>query len=94
MDTLAALIKTSFEAGLAEGLRVTGAHSGEITQREALRTYGSYFRNAVADGRLKPSRLGHGDRPCKWFRVSDILQLKARDEAAAHLLKIQNNIIK
>ena len=85
MDAQEIFIQTCMEMGAAEVLRTLGLHSGEITQRDALRTYGTYFRDAVADGRIKPCRYGNGARPAKYFRVKDILMLKAKDSAPAEL---------
>lgn len=86
LEALEALIKDATATGVAETLRQLGKHSGEITQREAIATYGVWFRKAVTDGRLQPCRLGEGARPCKWYRVRDILNLKLKDDTTAILI--------
>lgn len=88
MDTLETLIDTCVRLGTAQTLRDLGLHPGEISQREAKRIYGTYFTNAIADGRIKPCRLGTGARPKKYYSVKDILTLKSKDAARAILLKL------
>jgi hypothetical protein len=88
METLETLIDTCVRLGTVETLRDLGLHPGEISQREALRSYGTYFRQAVADGRIKPVRLGNGARPKKYYSVKEILLLKAKDAAKAQLAKL------
>jgi hypothetical protein len=87
MDRLYTLLTTVFEAGVAEGLRNIGMHSGEITQREAFRVYGTWFREAVQNGRIKPCRYNGSKNCTKWYKVRDILALKGKDELAAYLLE-------
>lgn len=88
METLETLIDTCVRLGTVETLRDLGLHPGEISQREALRTYGTYFRELVANGRIKPVRVGNGARPKKYYSVKQILTMKAKDAAAAHLLNL------
>lgn len=88
MDALSTLIESCMALGTTETLRELGLHPGEISQREAKRIYGTYFTNAIADGRIKPCRLGTGARPKKYYSVKDILTLKSKDAARAILLKL------
>ena len=88
-EPLEVLIDTCVRLGTAETLRELGIHAGEISQREALRTYGTYFRALVADGRIKPVRLGNGGkRAKKYYSVKQILTMKAKDAAKATLAKL------
>jgi hypothetical protein len=66
---------TKFEAQMlvTETLRQLGLTSGEITERQAKRTYGKPFTDAVAAGKIKPVRIGYGKTATKHYRVLDIL---------------------
>ena len=83
------LIRTANEAGAAAALEKAGITSGEITQKEATRIYGSFFTQAVASGRLRPVRHGSARNSAKYFRVTDILNLRTADEAAALIIENQ-----
>ncbi len=84
------LIRTANEAGAAAALEKAGITSGEITQKEATRIYGSYFTQAVSAGRLRPVRHGSARNSAKYFRVTDILNLRTADEAAALMIDINS----
>lgn len=79
------LIKTCVELGTASTLEALGISSGEISQRRARDVYHKWFTDAVAAGRLHPCRVEDGKAGTKWFRVVDILTLKANDAALADL---------
>jgi hypothetical protein len=70
-------------ARLAESLGIT---PGEISQRQALKTYGSWFALALRDQRIQPARIEAGHAGTKFYRVVDILALKTADAAQATLL--------
>lgn len=85
------IIRTSAEMGAAMALERAGLTSGEISQREATRLYRTFFTKAVAEGRLRPIRSGNAVNSTKYFRVADILALRASEEAAAYLIDTQTN---
>ena len=59
--------------------------SGEISQRRARDVYGKYFMDADRAGRIRPCRIEEGRAGTRWYRVVDILKLKAADAARAEL---------
>ena len=71
------MIKAWIAVGVAEGLRQIGAVSGEISERQARKTYGSWFTDAVAAGHIKPVRIGYGKTATRHYLVTDILAYKA-----------------
>lgn len=85
MNNLERLIKTCIELGTASTLETLGISSGEISQRKARDTYGKYFTDADKAGRIRPCRIEEGHTGTRWYRVVDILALKAQDAAKAHI---------
>ena len=59
-----------------ETLRRLGYTNGEISERQARKTYGKPFTDAVAAGLLKPVRVGAGKTATKHYRLNDILALQ------------------
>lgn len=86
----ASIITTSEAKGAVDALVALGLTPGEISQREANRIYKSWFRDAVANKRIMPVRVGEGKAATKWYSVAAILELKRRDEilAAAQLANL------
>ena len=84
-SNLEILIQTCVELGSAKTLETLGISAGEISQRKARDTYGKYFMDAYRDGRIRPCRVEDGKCGTQWFRVVDILSLKAQDAARAEL---------
>lgn len=80
------LIKTCVELGTAQTLETLGIHSGEMSLRKARDTYGKYFMDAYKQGRILPWRVEDGASGTKFFRVVDILALKANDLANAEVV--------
>lgn len=78
--------RTIAAAGAAEALRLLGLTAGELTYSRAQKTYGKWFTESVKSGRLRPARKGQGANGSLYFRVTDILNLKAQDEAPARLV--------
>ena len=81
------LIATCTELGAAKAIETLGLASGELSQRQALKTYGSWFALALRDQRIRPCRIENGHRATRWYKISDILALKAEDAAKAALGK-------
>ena len=84
-DNLDRIIATAAELGATIALQRIGHISGEISERDAFRTYGSWFRHAVEQGRITCHRAGSGKTSKKLYNVSAILALRASDEARAEL---------
>lgn len=85
MTNLEILITTCVELGSAKTLECLGVTSGEISQRRARNVYGKYFTDADRAGRIRPCRVEDGKTGTRWYRVVDILKLKAMDAARAEL---------
>jgi hypothetical protein len=83
---LQTLMTTCISIGTAQTLVLMGVHSGEISMRKARDVYGKWFTDAVNDGRIFPCRVENGRAGTKWFKVTDILSLKADDLARAELI--------
>lgn len=79
------LIQTCVELGSAKTLETLGLSSGEISQRKARDIYGKYFTDADREGRIRPCRVENGKCGTRWYRVVDILALKAQDAVKAEL---------
>lgn len=79
------LIQTCVELGSAKTLETLGLSSGEISQRKARDIYGKYFTDADREGRIRPCRVENGKCGTRWYRVVDILSLKAQDAVRAEL---------
>lgn len=85
MSNLETLIQTCIELGSAKTMETLGITSGEISQRRARDVYGKYFVDADRAGRIRPCRIEAGRAGTRWYRVVDILALKAADAARAEL---------
>lgn len=70
---------------VGETLRQLGMASGEISERQARRTYGKPFVEAVAAGKIRPVRVGSGRTATKHYRILDILALQSEAYAAGAL---------
>lgn len=79
------LIQTCVELGSAKTIETLGLSSGEISQRKARDTYHKWFMDADREGRIRPCRIENGGRGTRYYRVVDILSLKAMDAARAEL---------
>lgn len=79
------LISTVAELGSARTMEALGVTSGEISQRRARDIYHKWFVDAARDGRIQPCRVDPGKSGTRWYRVVDILTLKAADAARAKL---------
>lgn len=80
------IIANAAELGATIALQRIGQISGEISEREAFRTYGSWLRRAVEQGRIRTHRSGDGKTSKKLYNVAQILALRASDEASAQLI--------
>lgn len=62
-----------------------GVTAGEVSQRQAEKIYGSWFKMASSSNRIHPVRVGNGNTGTKWYSVQEILSLRAIDEMKAEL---------
>ena len=85
MSALETLISTCVELGSAKTMEALGVSSGEISQRRAIKMYGKWFSDAVADGRILPIRIEDGKRGAKIFRIQDICAVRVQEAARAEL---------
>lgn len=79
---------TKFEAQMlvTETLRQLGLASGEITERQARKTYGKPFTEAVAAGKIRPVRVGVGKTATKHYRIIDILDWQNKTYTPATII--------
>lgn len=84
-NNLQLLIQTCVSLGTAQTLETLGISSGEISQRKAISVYHKWFADADKMGRIRPCRIEDGKSGTRYYRVVDILALKAQDIARAEL---------
>ena len=82
---LQSLIQNCISLGTASTLEQLGIHPGEISMRQAKKTYGKWFLDSIARGRIYPCRVEDGRAGTRWYRVVDILALKVEEGAKAQL---------
>ena len=70
---------------ITETLRELGVISGEISERQARKTYGKPFTEAVAAGKIRPVRVGVGKTATRHYRITDILDWQNRCYEPAQL---------
>lgn len=74
------IINSACELGAAKTIEALGLSAGELSYTKALKTYGKWFKDAVAEGRIRPCRVESGRAGTQWYRVVTILQTKLADE--------------
>lgn len=87
MDYLDRIVESAAAMGAAHVLEALGITAGEISQRQALKTYGSWLKAAIDGHRIHPARVEDGHAGTRWYRVTDILALKTQDAARAEILE-------
>ena len=85
MASIESLITTCISLGCAETLKALGVSAGELTERQAKKTYGRWFIEAIQREFIRPCRVGNGAHGTKWYSVTDILKYKASREAKAQI---------
>lgn len=85
MSNLEALVKSAAAQGAAQVIETLGLSSGLICQGKAKSVYGSWFTDAVKQGRIRPIQIGKGPRGVRNYRIVDILQLRTTDIMRAEL---------
>lgn len=86
MTRIEEIINNAVQLGAVEALRLTGATSGEISQREAVRRFGRWFTDAERAGKLRPVHVGEGRTGKRSYALTDIFKLKTAEAARAELL--------
>ena len=82
---LQSLIQDCISLGTASTLEQLGIHSGEVSMRQAKKTYGKWFLDCIARDRIVPCRVENGKSGTRFYRVVDILTLKVEDRASMEL---------
>lgn len=82
---LQSLIQDCISLGTASTLEQLGIHAGEISMRQAKKTYGKWFQDCIMRDRIHPCRVENGRAGTRWYRVVDILALKVEDGAKMEL---------
>ena len=82
---LQSLIQNCISLGTASTLEQLGIHSGEVSMRQAKKTYGKWFMDCIARDRIFPCRVENGRAGTRFYRVVDILALKVEDQAKMEL---------
>jgi hypothetical protein len=77
------IISASMEAGATAALIKAGLTNPLISQRQAEKTYGKRFSEAVKAGRLHPCNVGER---VKWYSVNEINALIVADTARAEIV--------
>ena len=85
MSNLENLVRSAAAMGAAEVLETLGLTAGELSQRQARRTYGKWFTDAEKAGRLRPSRVDQGRNGTRHYRVVAIQELRTADLMRAEL---------
>lgn len=83
---LSRLIAAAAQQGAAEALHALGLTAGELSQRQAVKTYGKWLADAILAGKIRPVRIEAGHAGTRWYAVRDILNLQTEYSANALLL--------
>lgn len=85
MENLERIVEAAAAMGAARVLETLGITAGEISQRQARKTYGKWFTDAERAGRIRPSRVDNGKNGTRHYRVVAIQELKTADLVRAEL---------
>ena len=78
------LERSEIQAVVLETLKALGLADRVVSQREAERIYGRWFRDAVRRGDIRPARVGGRTR---WYSVAEInaYEMQERERARIQL---------
>lgn len=78
------LERSEIQAVVLETLKALGLADKVVSQREAERIYGRWFRDAVRRGDIRPARVGGRTR---WYSVAEInaYEMQERERARIQL---------
>ena len=85
MENLERIVESAAAMGAARVLETLGITAGEISQRQARKTYGKWFTDAERAGRIRPSRVDSGKNGTRHYRVVAIQELRTADLVRAEL---------
>ena len=76
------MTREEIQAVVLETLRALGVADRQVSQREAERTYGRWFRDAAKRGEIQPVRYGSRTR---WYSIAEILEYEKAGREKARL---------
>lgn len=85
-NDLQLLVASAAQQGAAAALAALGLTSGEVSQRQAVKTYGKWLADAIKEGRINPVRIEDGHAGTRWYKVADILALQTAYATQAYIL--------
>ena len=85
-NDLQRLVASAAQQGAAAALAALGLTSGEVSQRQAVNTYGKWLADAIKEGRINPVRIEDGHAGTRWYKVADILALQTAYATQAYIL--------
>lgn len=85
-NDLQRLVASAAQQGAAAALAALGLTSGEVSQRQAVKTYGKWLADAIKEGRINPVRIENGHAGTRWYKVADILALQTAYATQAYIL--------
>lgn len=59
-----------------------------VTYRQGIITYGQFFKDNVASGKLQPVKKGKGEKGKREYSVRDVIALLATEKEKAQLVNI------
>lgn len=80
------IVASAAQQGAAAALAALGLTSGEVSQRQAVKTYGKWLADAIKEGRINPVRIEDGHAGTRWYKVADILALQTAYSVNAYIL--------
>lgn len=80
------LIQTASALGAQMALEAVGKSAGTMTERQAIKLHGQWFKDAVKAHRIFPCKVGKGEHGVKWYSIQEILLLKTTDMAKAEIV--------
>ena len=85
-NDLQRLVASAAQQGAAAALAALGLTSGEVSPRQAVKTYGKWLADAIKEGRINPVRIEDGHAGTRWYKVADILALQTAYATQAYIL--------
>lgn len=85
-NDLQRLVASAAQQGAAAALAALGLTSGEVSRRQAVKTYGKWLADAIKEGRINPVRIEDGHAGTRWYKVADILALQTAYATQAYIL--------
>ena len=80
------IVASAAQQGAAAALAALGLTSGEVSQRQAVKTYGKWLSEAIREGRIHPARIEDGHAGTRWYKVADLLALQTAYSVNAYIL--------